>query len=145
MNNFMITDTLNNAKDTLHTAMQDTPLDHFSFDLSRALEGNSIYISVIGYVVVFMSLLLLFIILSNLARILSINIRKKYSAEKGVATDDPLNIPAEVTAAIAMALYLHSEEVHDVENTILTIKKIQRPYSPWSSKIYGLREFPHKR
>jgi glutaconyl-CoA/methylmalonyl-CoA decarboxylase subunit delta len=44
----------------------------------------------------------------------------------------------EVMAVIAAALYLHSKETHDNENLKLTIKKSSRPYSPWSSKIYGL-------
>ncbi|MDR1454710.1 MAG: OadG family protein [Tannerella sp.] len=47
----------------------------------------------------------------------------------------------EVLAAIAAALYETTEEdVHDLENTVLTIRKVARHYSPWSSKIYGLRE-----
>ncbi|HAH59495.1 MAG TPA: phage tail protein, partial [Bacteroidales bacterium] len=30
-------------------------------------------------------------------------------------------------------------ELHDHEDAVLTIKKVARTYSPWSSKIYGLR------
>jgi len=45
---------------------------------------------------------------------------------------------SEVMAAIATALYLHSKEMHDEETLKLTINKSSRPYSPWSSKIYGL-------
>lgn len=47
-----------------------------------------------------------------------------------------------VNAVIALALNQYLEDVHDYENTILTIQKIVRPYSPWSSKIYGLRQIP---
>ena len=47
-----------------------------------------------------------------------------------------------VNAVIALALNQYLEDVHDYENTILTIQKIVRPYSPWSSKIYGLRQVP---
>jgi len=47
----------------------------------------------------------------------------------------------EVFAAIAMAIY-EVTELHDDENTILTIKNTVRNYSPWSSKIYSLREMP---
>ncbi|MDE7125420.1 MAG: OadG family protein [Muribaculaceae bacterium] len=49
----------------------------------------------------------------------------------------------EVIAAIAMALNEHLD-AHDRESTILTINKVRRAYSPWSSKIYGLRENPHR-
>jgi len=47
----------------------------------------------------------------------------------------------EVMAVIAAALFLHSKELHDDETLKLTIKKSARPYSPWSSKIYGLNTF----
>ena len=50
----------------------------------------------------------------------------------------------EIFAAIATALYEVTEDVHDVENTVLTISKVTRNYSPWSSKLYGLREVPKK-
>ena len=41
-------------------------------------------------------------------------------------------------AAIAMALHLYKSELHDSESLTLTINKISRTYSPWSSKIYGI-------
>jgi hypothetical protein len=39
-------------------------------------------------------------------------------------------------AAIATAIHLFQNELHDEENTIMTINKIARAYSPWSSKLY---------
>lgn len=47
----------------------------------------------------------------------------------------------EEIAAIVMALHQHLN-AHDTESTVLTINKVKRAYSPWSSKIYGLREVP---
>ena len=40
----------------------------------------------------------------------------------------------EVFAAIAMALHEYQEDAHDIEDTILTINKVKRNYSPWSSR-----------
>lgn len=51
-------------------------------------------------------------------------------------------LSGEVNAAIAMALYLYSSEIHDQENPVLTMIRVSRTYSPWSSKIYGLRKLP---
>lgn len=48
----------------------------------------------------------------------------------------------EIQAAIGLALHLYLNEQHDYEKTILTIQKVIRPYSPWSSKIYMLRRCP---
>ena len=53
-------------------------------------------------------------------------------------------ISEEIVAAIGLALSLHLQDAHDYEQAILTIHKVMRPYSPWSSKIYGLREIPFK-
>lgn len=54
-------------------------------------------------------------------------------------------IPGEELAAIAMALFQYSEDLHDIENTVLTINRGAKHYSPWSSKIYGLRQLPNKK
>ena len=47
-------------------------------------------------------------------------------------------IPSTDIVAIAMALHLYYDEVHDDESTVITIKRIERRYSPWISKIYGI-------
>ena len=43
-----------------------------------------------------------------------------------------------------MAIHEHFN-AHDTESTILTINKVKRAYSPWSSKIYNLRTLPDRR
>jgi hypothetical protein len=50
-------------------------------------------------------------------------------------------IPADHSAAIALALYLNNE-LHDEESNILTIERVSRIYSPWSSKYYNMRKPP---
>lgn len=51
----------------------------------------------------------------------------------------------EAIAAIAMALAEHFGDGHDMEETILTIRRMKRAYSPWNSKIYNLRQAPEIR
>lgn len=51
----------------------------------------------------------------------------------------------DVIAAIAAALAEHFGETHDLEETILTIRKLKKAYSPWSSKIYNMRQMPDHR
>ncbi len=143
----VIKDSLNASADSLKslTSNQRT-IGNINFDLSKIVEGNGILISVVGYVVVFLSLLLLYFVFTEIAKILQSNLRKrlKKSGKEAEANKSDLSISGEINAAISMALYLHFEELHDIENTVLTIKKVQRSYSPWSSKIYGLREYPKK-
>ncbi|MBD5330155.1 MAG: OadG family protein [Bacteroides sp.] len=54
------------------------------------------------------------------------------------------NDSGEVIAAIAMALAEHFGQGHDIEDTILTIKRMRKAYSPWNSKIYNLRQLPDR-
>jgi len=66
-------------------------------------------------------------------------LRKLFGGKQPVK-DDALQVdPGEVSAAVAMALYLHFGEMHDVESGVVTIKRISKLYSPWSSKLYHMR------
>ena len=54
--------------------------------------------------------------------------------------------PGEVIAAISLALKEYFGNPHDIEDTHLTIRRLQKSYSPWNSKIYNLRmNQDHKR
>jgi hypothetical protein len=48
-------------------------------------------------------------------------------------------VPSGDIAAIAMALYLYFNEMHDQESDIITVKRVSKTYSPWSSKLYSMR------
>jgi len=75
--------------------------------------------------------------------ILSFIFGKTEEVQKATSPEPTQNkISGEVNAAIAMALYLYSSEIHDQENPVITMIRVSRTYSPWSSKIYGLRKLP---
>ncbi|MCX6271466.1 MAG: hypothetical protein NTU44_09655 [Bacteroidetes bacterium] len=48
----------------------------------------------------------------------------------------------EEAAAIGLALHLYVKEIMEQEEMTLTIKRVSRVYSPWSSKIYGINSWP---
>lgn len=99
----------------------------------------------IAMFVVFMSLTLLYIIYKNLGKFfVKKSLKSKVAKDqKSTSTDDEdEEMSGETNAAIAMALHLYQSELHDHENTVLTIQKVSRNYSPWSSKIYTLRKTP---
>ena len=111
-------------------------------DLFLKLDPLGIGMTVIGYVVVFVALLLLYLLFFNLTKVLQINVKRLLRREgKVIEVKEDLSISGEVNAAIAMALHLYYSEMHDKEDTVLTINQTSRTYSPWSSKIYGLRQF----
>lgn len=100
--------------------------------------------------VVFLALILLYVAFKFVGNN-SIRRNKQRAVEtaekEGVEITSQEDSNAEQLAAIAAALhtYLEESEVHDLENTILTISKVTKHYSPWSSKIYTLRETPQKK
>ncbi len=148
MNNEIISDTLNTVQDSLATAVEKShTLGSMTFDISK-ISTEGIIITILGYTVVFAALVFLFIIINNIKNLLNLNLRKQLKREGKIKEDSndkkESELTGEINAAVATALYLFFEEAHDLENTVLTIKKVQRPYSPWSSKIYGLRQFPKR-
>lgn len=101
--------------------------------------------------VVFLGLILLYICFKLIGKA-AIKLRKRNAmiahniTDKQEAKEKKLGeAPGEVIAAISMALHEAQGADHDVEETILTISRVKRSYSPWSSKIYTLRETPHKK
>lgn len=99
--------------------------------------------------IVFTALLVLclcFMLISKIgARIIRANKMKSQGlAPREVAREDrPDHDSGEEIAAIVMALHEHLD-AHDTEQTILTISKVKKAYSPWSSKIYSMRELPNR-
>lgn len=57
--------------------------------------------------------------------------------------EHPDHDSGEEIAAIIMALHEHLN-AHDTESTVLTMNKVRKAYSPWSSKIYNMRQLPHR-
>jgi len=111
--------------------------------LFQKIDPYGIGMSVMGYVVVFVALLFLYLIFSNLTRLLNFKLIRTLKKTGKVSEEKKdLSITGEVNAAIAMALHLYFNEQHDKESYTLTISKVSRTYSPWSSKIYGLRQYP---
>lgn len=111
------------------------------------IDPFGIGMTIIAMSVVFMALAILYVIYKNIGRFF---VRKVAKSIK-LASGETLNtkeaeeeMSGEVSAAIAMALHLYQSEMHDYENTVLTIQKVSRTYSPWSSKIYTLRKTPNK-
>lgn len=108
-------------------------------------DAQGIGMTVTAMTVVFLGLLLLFLVFKFVGKT-AIKMSNRRAQKSGME-----NAPAKghteegaIFAAIATALYEVTEDVHDLENTVLTIHKVTRRYSPWSSKIYGVREFSKK-
>lgn len=114
--------------------------------MTLAITTESLVLAALGYVIVFVVLLLLYLIFDQLPTLLGIATKARKQARdmreslmNHKRKDEPETIiTGEVCAAIAMAIHLHLADQHDEEARQLTIQKISRHYSPWSSKIYGV-------
>lgn len=110
-------------------------------------DANGFGMTVMAMCIVFSALLVLCLAFYAIGKIgASISRRNKARVHSEVSNE--VTKPSAVThdsgeeiAAIVMAMHAHLD-AHDRENTILTINKVKRAYSPWSSKIYSLREVP---
>jgi glutaconyl-CoA/methylmalonyl-CoA decarboxylase subunit delta len=103
-------------------------------------------VAVVGFSIVFFSLTALVIVFSRMPKIINRLFQKDKSRKRknkqkhGESKDDDYVIEGNVTAAISMALHLYFNELHDEESNIVTIKKVKKAYSPWSSKIYSVNQ-----
>ncbi|MDR1517706.1 MAG: hypothetical protein LBS52_06405 [Dysgonamonadaceae bacterium] len=72
--------------------------------------------------------------------------KKKATAtkESTAAVQTQEGIPGEVLAALSAALFGLSENQHDAESAVLTIKSFNQSNSPWGSKSLTLKRAPHK-
>lgn len=102
--------------------------------------------AVMAMCIVFCALLVLclaFLAISKIGSFISRSNKAKSHSEDDVtlAAKEVEHDSGEEIAAIAMALHQHLN-AHDMENTILTISKVKKTYSPWNSKIYNMRQLP---
>lgn len=101
--------------------------------------SEGITIAIVGYVIVFSALVILYFVFTYLSKLINYNIRQKLIKTGKFKQEEKVErIPGDVSAAISLALYLHYQ-LHDEESNVITIKRISKSYSPWSSKIYGMR------
>ena len=102
--------------------------------------------------VVFLVLIFLAIIFTQYGKML-MNIQKKRAVKASAATTpdsktqaaSSVDVSGEVYAAIAAAVHLYHDELHDEENTIITIQKVERSWTPWNAKYYNMNQYFNKR
>jgi glutaconyl-CoA/methylmalonyl-CoA decarboxylase subunit delta len=123
----------------------DTPTLLSLTMLSANGDDTSLVPMGIALIVVIIALLLLYFTFKYIAKIRSLDVRKRFLKKSGKSADEVVlpdvhDTTNELGAAIGLALYFYKNQLHDNENTILTFQKAGKTYSPWSSKIYGIRK-----
>lgn len=111
-----------------------------TFDLSK-VDSNALTIFLIGFGVVYVALIIIYLIFSLLPKVLSIKLKKEKThteAKSTIKPDKGIKADDEVYAAIAMALSLHFEDAHDDEPMVMSINLNDRLNSQWNSKIQNV-------
>lgn len=104
------------------------------------------FVTLLGFALVLVLLVVLIYVLKLFGLIMHphVKVENPQEVQPVVGTpheeehDNRITLTGEATAAIAMALHLYYNGIHDEEPTHVTIKKIERKYSPWNSKLYGM-------
>ena len=108
------------------------------------LDPSGIAMVIIAMTIVFTVLISLFLSFKYISKLYLINFRKlfKRNRQGKEVVVQPEEISGETLAAISLALHLYHKELQGLDDAIITIKSAAKKYSPWSSKIYGLRKMP---
>ena len=115
-------------------------LNEIRFDLN-GITDYSLIVALVGYITVFFALVLLYYVFNNIPKVINFWIKQRLRREGKHKGIKDLHISGEVNAAISMAMYLYFNELHDEESHTMTIKRVSKRYSPWSSKIYNLNPY----
>ncbi|MDI6832435.1 MAG: lamin tail domain-containing protein [Bacteroidales bacterium] len=120
-------------------------------EIVKRLDPYGIGISIICFSIVIIILIFLYLIFYYILKIKRpivktkrVEIKKEGEDFKTEIIHNEEEISSEVLAAMATALHLYLLSMHDYENGIITLKKVPKPYSPWSSKLYNLTPTPQK-
>ncbi len=111
-----------------------------------AITSHVWMVTLLGFSLVFVLLVVLIYLLKLFGFIMRPRIKVANPAQVPETVGSPrtetsasITLTREATAAIAMALHLYYNGIHDSEGpTQVTIKKVERRYSPWNSKLYGM-------
>ena len=117
--------------------------------IQDGLQVKGWIVTISGFLIVIMALVVLFLIFSGVSKIINADWRSIVNKDKRKNEVEVVdnsnkdmntsknNLNDDVIVAIGLALSM-SMEVHDEESGVLTIKRTQRVTSPWASKILGI-------
>ena len=116
-------------------------------ELFRQHDPKGFIMSITAMSVVFLALILLYLVFKQVGKSHVKRAKNKAAASAAVAaTGSSGDAPnGEIIAAIAIALKKYEEDLHDIESTVLTINRVAKAYSPWSSKIYSMVQAPERK
>lgn len=116
----------------------------------RQSDPVGIGLTAVAVAVVFLALVCIALILQGAGKLMSgVDGKKKDGKKKGgaavAAAAKAADQEGEVYAAIAAAIHLYNNELHDEEDTVITIQKVEREWTPWNAKYYNMNHYFNNR
>ncbi len=107
-------------------------------------------LTAVAVAVVFLALVCISLILQGSGKLMSgMDDKKKGEKKKGGASvaeaAEAAGKEGEIYAAIAAAIHLYNDELHDEEDTVITIQKVEREWTPWNAKFYNMNQYFNNR
>lgn len=111
----------------------------------QASDPHGAGLAIVAILVVFFALVCINFIMGGYGKLIQrIQNRKSTKVSKvsgETATTKPSSTSGEVYAAIAAAIYAYEEDLHDEEDTVITIQKVERAWTPWNAKFYNMNRY----
>lgn len=117
----------------------------------RQSDPVGIGLTAVAVAVVFLALVCISLILQGSGKLMSgmDDKKKKGDKKKGgaaiAAAASAADKEGEVYAAIAAAIHLFNNELHDEEDAVITIQKVEREWTPWNAKYYNMNHYFNNR
>jgi Na+-transporting methylmalonyl-CoA/oxaloacetate decarboxylase gamma subunit len=115
----------------------------------KSSDPVGIGLTAVAVAVVFLALVCISLIISGSGKLMSGMGDKKKSDKKKtikpVSDGSSAVNDQEVYAAIAAAIHLYNDELHDEEETVITIQKVEREWTPWNAKFYNMNQYFNNR
>lgn len=106
-------------------------------------------LTAVAVAVVFLALVCISLIISGSGKLMANMGEKKEGKKKGgaavAAAASAADKEGEIYAAIATAIHLFNNELHDEEDTVITIQKVEREWTPWNAKYYNMNQYFNNR
>lgn len=106
-------------------------------------------LTAVAVAVVFLALVCISLIISGSGKLMANMGEKKEGKKKGgaavAAAASAADKEGEIYAAIATAIHLYNNELHDEEDAVITIQKVEREWTPWNAKYYNMNQYFNNR
>ena len=108
-------------------------------------------LTAVAVAVVFLALVCIALIISGSGKLIT-NAEERNKKKAGQAKERAIkpvskgsSSEEEIFAAIATAIHLYNDELHDEEDAVITIQKVEREWTPWNAKYYNMNQYFNNR